>query len=275
MTPRFEPRRFRSAVPYYGRFRTPYPEELIGFVADHCGLARRNRVLDLGCGPGPLAIGFARLGMTVTAMDPEPEMLAAANENAGVAGVTLSLVEGSSYDLGPSLGRFRVVTMGRSFHWMDREPTLAALDRLLEEGGAVTLFGDRRIETPGQKWRALVERLRKEFVPDLDAARWWRKLEQEPHETVLLRSAFSAIERHGVIVSRRLDADDIVGRAYSTSITSPEALGDRRASFEEALREGLARLSPNGEFSEICEVNALIARRPGDSRRSVTTARAG
>ena len=208
-------------------------------------------------------------------MDPEPEMLAAANENAGAAGATLSLVEGSSYDLGPSLGRFRLVTMGRSFHWMDRGPTLVALDRLVEQGGAVTLFGDRRIETPDQDWRALVERLRKEFVPDSAAARWWRKTETEPHEAVLLRSGFSAIERHGVIVNRRLDPDDIVGRAYSTSITSPEALGEKRAAFEAALREGLAGLSPTGEFSEISEINALIARRPGHGRAPITKPGAG
>jgi len=268
MTAAFEPHRFRSTVPYYARYRMPYPDELIEFVSTRCALEPGNRVLDLGCGPGPLAIGFARLGMAVTAMDPESDMLAAALENAKEAGVTLSLIEGSSYDLGPSLGQFHLVTMGRSFHWMDRKATLAALDGLVERSGGVTFFGDRRIEMPGPNWRALVEQLREEFVPAQIAERRRQRAEEESHEAVLLQSPFSAIERYGVIISRKLDPDDVVGRVYSSSITSPETLGDKRRAFEQTLREGLAHLSPNGEFSEVVELNALIARRPAALRPS-------
>jgi len=258
---RFEPRRFRSTVPYYARYRVPYPDRLIEFVARHCGLERGDRVLDLGCGPGPLAVAFARLGAAVTAMDPEPEMLAAAKERAQETGVTLTLLEGSSYDLGPALGRFRLVTMGRSFHWMDREETLSALDGLIEPGGAVVLFSDRRIEGAGANWRQLLGRLRREFAPARAAERHRRRTELEAHEAVLLRSVFPRLERHSVISRRMLSPDEIVGRVYSLSDTSPEALGDRQPAFEKKLRAGLARLSRKHELSEILEVNALIARR--------------
>ena len=258
---RFEPHRFRSTVPYYARYRVPYPDRLIDFVARHCGLGPGDRVLDLGCGPGQLAVAFARLGAIVTAVDPEPAMLAAAKERAREAGLTLTLVEGSSYDLGPALGRFRLVTMGRSFHWMDREATLIALDSLIEPGGAVVLFSDRRIEGAGANWRLLLDRLRRDFAPARAAERHRRRTELEPHEAVLLRSVFSRLERHGVISRRTLSPDEIVGRVYSLSDTSPEALGDRQPAFEKKLRAGLARLSRKHELSEILEVNALIARR--------------
>ena len=42
------------------------------------GLEPGDAVMDLGCGPGLLAIPFAQAGMKVTAVDPEPEMLEAA-----------------------------------------------------------------------------------------------------------------------------------------------------------------------------------------------------
>ena len=264
MTVPFEPHRFQSTVPYYARYRVPYPGRLIAFVAERIGLERASHVLDLGCGPGQLAIAFARLGATVTAIDPEPSMLAAAREHAAEAGVSLKTIEGSSYDLNPALGPFRLVTLGRSFHWMDRDATLAVLDRMIERGGAIALFGDKRIETRDADWRALVERLREEFVPARAAERRARKQTEEPDEVVLLHSAFSSLERHGVIVTRKLGADDIVGRAYSSSTTSPDSLLERRPAFEQALREGLARLSPAGEFSETVEVNVLIARRSAD-----------
>jgi len=270
---RFEPHRFRSTVPYYARYRVPYPDRLVEFVAQDCGLGRGSRVLDLGCGPGLLAVAFARLGSSVTAMDPEPDMLAAAEERARDAGVTLTLVKGTSYDLGPALGRFQLATMGRSFHWMDRDATLATLDGLIEPGDAVVLFGDRRIERTGANWRKLLDRLRKEFVPGRAAERRRRRTELEPHEAVLLRSAFSRLERHGVIVRRVLSPDEIVGRIYSLSDTSPEALGDRQPAFEQKLRAGLARLSRKYELSEIVEVNALIARRGLESVVGLATSK--
>lgn len=65
----FEPHRFRSTVPFYAAYRVPYPDALIVFVAERCNLAHASPVLDLGCGPGQLAVAFARLGCAVTAMD--------------------------------------------------------------------------------------------------------------------------------------------------------------------------------------------------------------
>src|SRR5689334_20401782 len=96
---RFEPRRFRSTVPYYARFRLPYPESLIHRVIAVTGLARGERVLDLGCGPGLLAISLAKAGLQVVAVDPEPAMLAAAADAAAEAGVCIKVQQGSSFDL--------------------------------------------------------------------------------------------------------------------------------------------------------------------------------
>jgi SAM-dependent methyltransferase len=258
---RFEPHRFRSTIPFYERYRIPYPEALIAAVAAFCAIGPGSAVLDLGCGPGQLAIAFARLGATATAMDPDPAMLEAARARAAEAGVALRLVEGSSYDLSPALGRFRLATIGRAFHWMDREATLVALDQIIEPGGAVVLFASERLETPGANWPALVKRLREEFVPERAAARRWRRTEREKQGAVLARSAFSRIDYRAVIVSRTLTPDAIVGVVHTLSDTSPDALGDRRPAFERALREGLAQLSPEGNFAEVVEVSAVIATR--------------
>lgn len=68
----FNPRRFRTTVPFYARYRLPYPDSLLGHVAERVGLKRGDAVLDLGCGPGLLAVPLARAGFAVTAVDPEP-----------------------------------------------------------------------------------------------------------------------------------------------------------------------------------------------------------
>jgi 2-polyprenyl-3-methyl-5-hydroxy-6-metoxy-1,4-benzoquinol methylase len=141
MTACFEPRRFRSTVPYYARYRVPYPAPLISFVHERCGLRAGSRVLDLGCGPGQLAVVFATLGCAMTAMDPEPEMLAAMKQRATAADASLEAVRASSHDLDGSFGHFDLVAMGRSFHWMDRDETLNRLNEIVAPTGAVVLFG--------------------------------------------------------------------------------------------------------------------------------------
>jgi SAM-dependent methyltransferase len=257
----YEPRRFRSTVPFYATYRVPYPEALIAFVAGRCGLAPASPVLDLGCGPGQLAVAFARLGCTVTAMDPEPDMLAAAARHAAASGVTIDLLQGSSFELGTRHGPFQLVAMGRSFHWMDRDATLRVLDGIIDPSGAVVLFGDRHVAAPGADWPALLHDLSMELVPHRMAQRRQSDPAWEPHESVLLRSPFRHLTLHGMTLGRRLSADDVVGLALSKSVTSPEALGEQREAFEHRLRLGLDTLAADGQFNEIVEVRALVARR--------------
>ena len=124
--PIFEPRRFRTAARHYLAGRPPYAARLIEDVAKFCGLSLRHHLLDLGCGPGQLAKAFAPKVGSVLGIDPEPEMLALAGQDAAP---NIEWRQGSSHDLGPELGRFQLATMGRSFHWMDRVETLRRLDR--------------------------------------------------------------------------------------------------------------------------------------------------
>jgi ubiquinone/menaquinone biosynthesis C-methylase UbiE len=109
-------RRFRSAAQYYLVGRPPYSSLLIRRVVELCALNARHRILDLGTGPGQLAIAFAPSVMEVTALDPEPEMLEIGKKNASSGHFKINFVQGSSYDLGPRFGRFQAATIGRAFH---------------------------------------------------------------------------------------------------------------------------------------------------------------
>src|ERR1041385_8466810 len=131
---------FAGTAAYYDRYRLAYPDRLIARVAGLAGLKPGDAVLDLGCGTGMLTMAFAQLGMAVTAMDPDADMLASAREKGEAAGVSMRLLQGGWEDLSPAMGPFRLAVMGRSFHWMDRAATLAMLDRIVTPDGGGGLF---------------------------------------------------------------------------------------------------------------------------------------
>src|SRR5262249_49406794 len=179
--------RYRSAAAHYEQGRVPYASALIHRVAEVTGLGSRHRVLDLGCGPGPLARSFAPLAGEVVAIDPAPEMLTAARALAGQA-ANIRFLAGSSYDLEPSLGQFHLVVMGRSFHWMDRVDTLKRLDRMIEPAGALALFHDSAPAVPANAWQKVWHDIRERYEPKTGPHQhdpnWIR------HETILLDSPF-------------------------------------------------------------------------------------
>lgn len=63
--------RFASTIPFYERAREPYDAAFFKMVAGILGLSGKDRLLDLGAGPGLLAIGFAPFVGKVVGADPE------------------------------------------------------------------------------------------------------------------------------------------------------------------------------------------------------------
>jgi ubiquinone/menaquinone biosynthesis C-methylase UbiE len=133
--------RFASTVAYYESARPPHGEAFFAAVALELGLDRSQRLLDIGAGPGILAIGFAAYCREAVGVDPEPGMVEAARAAAKRAGVSVSFIEGRFESVAATLGAFDVVTIGRAIHWLEPGPARAALDRVLAPRGRVLVCG--------------------------------------------------------------------------------------------------------------------------------------
>lgn len=72
---------FATTTAPYVRYRPPHPRVLVDYVADLV-LARGSTraVMDLGCGPGAIALHLAQRGIEVVAVDPNTDMLAAGQQ---------------------------------------------------------------------------------------------------------------------------------------------------------------------------------------------------
>ena len=128
---------FAGTATYYSRGRLPYAPAMPAVVRDALALNGHGRLLDVGCGPGSVALALAPLFEAVVGLDPDHAMLEEAVAHAAAVGVsTATWVCLRAEELPADLGTFRVAAFGQSFHWMQRSQVAAAVFAMLEAGGA-------------------------------------------------------------------------------------------------------------------------------------------
>ncbi|MFF7656388.1 class I SAM-dependent methyltransferase [Streptomyces sp. NPDC007983] len=254
---------FSGTAAYYQRGRLPYAPGLADVLGEALRLDGRGRLIDVGCGPGTLALSLAHLFGDVVGVDPDRGMIAEAGRQTagrGVAGRT-RWVRARAEELPAGLGTFTVATFGQSFHWMDRDPVAATIRGMLRPGGALVHIADLKTETrttdglphPAVPYAAMGELVRHYLGPVRRAGRGTL-----PHGTpggeaaVFTRAGFAGPERHVVPGGQGLvrTVDDAVAGVFSMSFSAPHLFGSRRDDFEAELRRLLREASPSGRFSE-------------------------
>jgi SAM-dependent methyltransferase len=244
--------RFASAVEFYTRCRESYPPEFFQTVADGLALRGDEALLDIGCGPGPLAIGFAPFVGSCTGLDPEADMIEAARAAAEAAGMCLTLHLGRIEDF-PTGQIFDVVTLGRALHWLDRDTTLQVLERIVFERGHVLICGATSIEVQQSEWLKPYLKICNSWSDDPERKRY--RIEAQEWFT---GSRFSKLDDISVTHAQDVSIDDMIGRALSKSNTSPEVLGECQAEFEAEIRSALEPFSQDGELQEEIVANAAV-----------------
>src|SRR5438477_2758816 len=104
----------------------------------HAGIHAGQRVLDVACGTGVVAITAARAGARVTGLDLTPELLARARDNARVAEVEIDWHEGDVEQLPFGDAAFDVV-VSQYGHMFAPRPDVAVAEmlRVLKPGGTI------------------------------------------------------------------------------------------------------------------------------------------
>ena len=230
---------FKSTAPYYARYRPAYPPELLVRLAAAAGLDGTGRLLDLGCGTGHIAVPLSRYVEEVVAVDVEPEMLAELPPG-------IRAVQGRAEDVDESWGAFRLVTIGRAFHWMDGS---VLMDRLAQITRQLALLGDTHEDSEALTAVTVIAR-------ELLGERPAMKQPTVRYAQALAESPFNDVVEIRVEVERTWTVEELIGFAYSTSFGSLERVGDRREEFEAVLRERLKPL-----YRERTPVDALLGRR--------------
>jgi SAM-dependent methyltransferase len=266
---------FEGTAPYYRRGRKPYAPALAAALAEHLELDGRGRLLDVGCGPGTVALLFAHRFENVMGLDSDADMLREAQRAAADEHITnASWVRMRAEDLPGSLGTFQLISFAQSFHWMDRSRVASAVRGMLDDNGAVVQVDLWHTSPPGRVPpngpypplpEAAIDELRRRWLgPDRRAGQGLRNTSPDGEDAVFQAAGFAPEEIVVVPDDRILErsTEDVVAWVLSTSPTAPHLFGDRLGDFVEDLRCLLLDVSPEGRFSVALSDNRLRIRRP-------------
>jgi SAM-dependent methyltransferase len=271
----WDPSLFEGAAVYYDRGRLPNSPHLADAFESALGLDGRGRLLDVGCGPGTVALRIAHLFEDLVGIDADAAMVEEARR--------LSLERGVGHarwahmraeDLPADLGRFGVVTFAASFHWMDRPKVARTVRGMLEPGGVVVHVDNRhqdRLEPSSLPPvpREQIDDLRRRYLgPQRRAGASIRDTSPGDEAAVFRDAGFDGPEVVVVPDGRDLErtVDDVVAEVFSMSSTAPHLFGDRREDFEDDLRRLLADAAgADGRFGVRLPDNELKIWRPAQT----------
>jgi SAM-dependent methyltransferase len=246
---------FRGAATYYEGGRLPYSPALVDAFEAALSLNGTGRLLDVGCGPGTIALGIGGLFTEVVGVDADADMIAEARRLAGERGVANARwVHMRAEALPADLGVFQVVTFAASFHWMDRPVVARTVREMLDPAGVVVHVDNRHQDSLAPSSlptvpRAEIDELRRRYLgPDRRAGASVRNTSPGDEATVFRDAGFEGPQVVVVPDGRDLarTIDDVVAEVFSMSSTAPHLFGDQTDQFEKDLREILTEAAGTG-----------------------------
>lgn len=263
---------FRGAAAYYERGRLPNSPALADVFEGALGLNGSGRLLDVGCGPGTIALRVAHLFEEVVGLDADAEMIEEARRLSIEPGVRNGRwVHMRAERLPGEFGLFRVVTFAVSFHWMDRPLVARAVRGTLEPAGVVVHVDNRHQDSVRPSAlpavpRSQIDDLRRRYLgPGRRAGASIRNTSPDDEERVFRDAGFVGPEVVVVPDGRHLvrTIDEVVAEVLSMSSTAPHLFGERLGDFEAELRQILdGAADAEGHFGVRLADNELKIWRP-------------
>lgn len=264
----YDPTLFEGASWYYASYRPRYPEALYKLISEAFNLNGKGRLLDLGTGIGLIAIALRHQFEEVVGLDPDPEMLQVAQQEAESAGASnIRWVNERAELISPTtLGNFRLITIGRAFHWMDRELVLQRSYELLEEEGGIAIIGSRDggIWESSLPWKQRAIAVVKKWLGEQRrSGQGVRTSLDRNHDEFLAKSAFARTAEHEFQFEQNWTIDTFIGYLYSTAFCRRAYFGEQAEQFEADLRKALLQVEPSGQFQDRISGTVYLAWKRG------------
>ncbi|NND84803.1 MAG: methyltransferase domain-containing protein [Acidimicrobiia bacterium] len=155
----------------YDAHRPGFPPRFFDTVVRRGWIPDGGTALDLGSGTGSLALGWARRGLAVTALDIAPELLEVAVARADAEGLRVATTVAPAERTGQPDDAFDLVTAGQCWWWFDSDAATAEAQRVLRPGGRLLICNFSYLPLPGSA-AARTESLVLDHNPGWPKAGW-------------------------------------------------------------------------------------------------------
>lgn len=255
---------FTGTAPYYARYRKGYSPAFFEHLVKSFKLDKSSsRILDLGCGTGQITIPLAPFVEEAVGLDPEASMLEEGKRLAREKDISnITWIEEKAENISPTLGLFRLTTMGASFHWMEQDVVLKRVYEITENGGGITIVANTSSlhRNKGDEWKDVVKAVIANYLGEKRRAGSSFYIEpKDRFETVIARSQFKNLQTFKDNYVQSWDVESIIGYTYSTSYGARRLFGDKADKFESELKSELIKISPDGKFNENVTLEAYLA----------------
>jgi SAM-dependent methyltransferase len=122
---------FGGAAAAYAEHRPDYAEAAVRWVLEPVWSRQLLRVVDLGAGTGKLTATLAQLGVDVTAVEPDQNMLAELRRELP----SVRSIPGSAEAIPLPDASVDAVLAGQAMHWFDMDRAMPEIARILVPGG--------------------------------------------------------------------------------------------------------------------------------------------
>jgi SAM-dependent methyltransferase len=133
-------RRFGAVAEAYAVYRPDYPDAAVDWalapLTTRCP-GRELELLDLAAGTGKLTAALVRRSGRVTAVEPDPDMLAVLRAELAPPAGPVRALRGTAEDIPLPDASVDAVLVGQAFHWFDPERAGLEIARVLRPGGVL------------------------------------------------------------------------------------------------------------------------------------------
>jgi ubiquinone/menaquinone biosynthesis C-methylase UbiE len=247
---------FAGTAEYYARYRLPYPESLFQDLLSSARIAPDRTLLDLGCGPGRIALALAPHFREVWAVDQESEMIAFGQQKAqGIRNVRWIVASAEEVAVPNEL--FDLITVGEAFHRFDGPLVARRALGWLRPTGTIAILWYVNVWEGHEQWQQVAAELVRRYAPREHQA----PVNHPPFEQTLSEAGFRDLRTREFQVAHTWSLDTLLGYFFSTSILSRRALGARAARFEAELHELLSPWDRGAGLQESATFAYLAATR--------------
>lgn len=241
----------REAARCYRLYRPPLPKAMLDDLLAHAGAAPGDRLLDLACGPGRVALALAPAFAAVTAVDLSDAMVAEgkiAAAECGIANVTWQSARAE--DAEATSGAYHLVTIGDALQRLDQDAILERSRRWLVPGGTVAILRSLDTLSGAEPWHGAVRDAVARWS-GRDAAGLAAPTPPPTHNEALLTAhGFRDVASFAFEVPYDWTVEAILGNLFSTSYCARHALGTRSDAFADAVTRAIAPYAVDGIVRE-------------------------